>query len=195
MDFHDISNLEKVESCSVSPHKPGSLCVIPPSTILFMDKSDKLHTRRINRLDCSVSSPRLIEDILVAKPDSRPIYCLSDLLFVEHKGRSVLVVTSSIKIMAFDVKLGILVWEVDDQCPGIEHSIGASAAVADDKGHLFIYDCFNSCMHIILIDDGSRVGGLKRCPVFPIQMTWCKHSTSHSTWLTCKNISICKIDL
>ena len=47
MDFHEISNLQKVESCSVSPHEPGSLCVIPPSTILFIDKSDKYFTRTV----------------------------------------------------------------------------------------------------------------------------------------------------
>ena len=135
MDFHDISNLEKVESCSVSPHKPGSLCVMPPSTILFMDKSDQLHTRRIKRLDCSVSSPRLIEDIFVAKPGNHPLYYLSDLLFVEHKNRSLLVATSCTKTMAFEIKSGILRWEVDIQ--SVADLRGGRQARASPRGSKF----------------------------------------------------------
>ena len=194
MDFHDISNLEKVESCSVSPHEPGSLCVIPPSTILFIDKSDKYFTRRIKRLDCKVSPPRSIEDILLAVQGNRPLYYLSDLLFVEHNNKSLLVAISCSDIKAFDVKSGILVWEIDVQCLGIEHPITASAATADDQGHLFICDYFNVCIHIMLIDDGSRVGGLKRCSVFLAQITWCKRRSSLIV-SDPKNISIYKIEL
>ena len=139
-----------------------------------------------------MSPPRLIEDLLLAMSGNHPLYYLSDLLFVEHNNKSLLVAVSCSDIKAFEVKSGILVWEIDVQCLGIERPITASAAIADDQGHLFISDFFNVCIHIMLIDDGSRVGGLKRCSVFPAQMTWCKRRSSLIV-SDPKNISIYKI--
>ena len=63
IEFRNVDNLDKVvRRHSVAPHKPGRLCTIPPSTLVFEDKSSKLRT--IYKLDCSglplyISNPTL----------------------------------------------------------------------------------------------------------------------------------------
>ena len=160
---------EVVLSHSVAPHHPGSLCTIPPATLVFEERSSL--PRKFYKLDCAgfpteLSNPtRYITSVL---NDVR------DLSFAELSCKQQLFMTEGYKgLFAYNGCTGELEWSVKG-----ELYVGMTT---DERGHLFL--CVNSGNNTnikMYTTDGTYLGTLhlnKETFWRPWRIRWCKKTS------------------
>ncbi len=157
-----------METHSVSPALPGLLCGVPTrvktaaqgSTLLYEDESK--HPHIVRWLDCTLGveacntiAPKGITH-LAERGSVFDMDCLQtaeeQLLFtaLEKKG-----------MRAYNTCTDALEWPVNGQLIGFNRNMSIREVSADGKGHLFVCDTANACVHVFSTD-GAYVDSLAR---------------------------------
>ena len=156
--------------CSVAPYRPGIICSASPTTLLFEAyKGDNLAItgpqdppREVRWLDLSTTPPQYLEDKTMALTPGGSIF---DMCFVKSGTKHLLVtiqytITKKIKksrIYTYDTDKKTVVWSIGRKLRGMRKAMDPESVTADGRGHLFVADNNNGCIHEFT-PDGDYVG-------------------------------------
>ena len=160
---------EVVLSHSVASHHPGSLCTIPPATLVFEEKSTL--PRKFYKLDCAIFPTELSNPTKFITSVLNDVW---DLSFTEVHGKQQLFITEGYKgLFAYNGCTGELEWSVKG-----ELFVGTTT---DERGHVFL--CFNSGNNAnikMYTTEGTYLGTLNLDKgIFrrPWRIRWCKNNS------------------
>ena len=178
--FHDVSNLnEIVFGHSVAPHVPGPMFTSSPTTLLYEDLSD--YPLAVRWLDCSVSPPKPASGKNATNTQQIQVW---DMCFVRSRGDKGLLITTRGPdggIYGYDTDTDKLDWIVKGTLPGMSKSVTADAVTTDGRGHLFVCDTVNACVHILSVDGtylGSPLKAGEQDIGGPWRIRWLENSSS-----------------
>ena len=186
IEFRDTNDLAQIlYAHSVAPHKPGRLCTVGSSFLLYEDQSKM--PRNIHWLDCNEAKPKLLKERSFTIP---PSY-LYDIIAVRIGPDEMIIgIGCDSGIHCYSTTTKSLKWEVAGQMPGILPGIPlgtiyATGVTTDGCGHLFVSDYGwdgNNCIHMFSVSDGQYLGCLikegEQGVGYPRKISW--HSASHS---------------
>ena len=154
--FHDVSNLnEIVSSHSVAPHVPGPMFTSSPTTLLYEDLSN--YPLAVRWLDCSASPPKPASGKNTTNTQQIQTW---DMCFVKGCGDKELLITTrgpNGGIYGYDTDTDKLDWILKGMLPGMSKNLTANAVTTDGRGHLFVCDTVNACVHMLSVD-GAYLG-------------------------------------
>ena len=163
--MNDVSQI--VLTFPVSPHQPGRLCPSSQTSLLYVDYAKT--PREVRWLDCSTTPPKLatVTNTMTSTPGPKITHVtqhedIHSMCCVQYGGKHLLVVTHASRgVSAYNTETDRLDWCITRKVLGVESEINASAVTADGRGHLFICDNNNSCVHM-LSADGQLLGTLQK---------------------------------
>ena len=173
IEFRNANDLnEVVHSYSVAPHQPVRICTVERSTLLYADDSTK--QREIQWLDCSTSLPKPTNGKSITHTLQGYTF---DMCCSRYGDKQYLNTTySSSGVYAYDVIADKFDWKGEPN--GTEKKMNAFGITADGRGHLFVCDMSNGCIHVFSTGgvylgelNGSRIG-VPRC------IRWCSETSS-----------------
>ena len=154
----------------MAPYRPGVMCAASPTMLLFEAyKGDALAVpgptdppREVRSLDLSTTSVHCLEDKTMTLTPGGSIF---DMCFVERGSKRLLVTiqytmiqeVKKSRIYTYDTDTKTLVWSIGGKLPGMKKVIDPESVTTDGRGHLFVTDNNNGCIHQITID-GDYVG-------------------------------------
>ena len=157
IEFRSIHDLNKVLYIhSVAPHKPGRLCHVAPSVLLYENTSTE--PREIHSLDCSGDEPTPTGSVVHTNitADIENICC------TEYKNEKILVVADKDEMIhVYNTASGELKWTVKEK-QYHEKKFKPGGVVADWRGHLFVIDEVNKCIQMFSMSDGQHLGHFGR---------------------------------
>ena len=196
IEFREIDSLNKVASSYyVRQCRPGRICTSSLSSslssssassisssssknmLLFVDH--KKHPREAKWLDCGKSPPEPAEDAGSIHVQHAIVW---DLCCTENAKQRLLITTGGFDgINAHNTGTDKLEWSVKGELSGVEDEITAEGVTSDGRGHLFVSDENNKCVHVFSTS-GDHVGivlregeqGLGR----PRLIHWCESSSN-----------------
>ena len=180
IEFRNANNLSQIlYTHSVAPHKPGTLCTVGSSFLLYEDRSKE--PSDIHWLDCNESKPKLLKEksFIISLPS------ILDMTGVQN-GAEELIIGSSYGngVHCYSTAKRSLKWSVARNLPGIQKGLWAIGITSDGRGHLFVCDgsTGNRCIQMFSVSDGQYLGCLIKYGEqglgFPYRICW--HSASHS---------------
>ena len=157
IEFYDIQNLnELVLSYSVAPHRPGAMCTVSQTSLLYVDLTEQ--PRGVKALDCSTPHPQAATSVNVS---SIRLNGLLNLCYVKDRNKHLVVTTHDWKaVSAYDVTSGELEWTVKGQLPGMKE-IAPCGVLTDERGHLLVSDLNNAALQMFSLD-GNYLGAAVR---------------------------------
>ena len=176
--FYDVKNFkEMLHCCSVTPHLPGRLCTSSPTTLLYLDYTQK--PCQVRALDCSSSTPKPAKNIIHV-PQQSGIY---DICCVTHNNKQLLYITHGYKgLFTYNTRTDQPDWNFTGNVPGMKKAIGPQGVTSDSNGHLFVCDVHNACIQLFSVTNGKYFGtylmkgeeGLGT----PRLIRWCRNTAS-----------------
>ena len=157
LEFRDPRNLETIIcTYSVAPHQPCTLCVAPPSTLLYVDHQLG-GPSKIYSLDCSRATPTLCQSI---GPYDHSIYFMA---YIKYINENLLAIDVDKGMQIFQLDTGLVKWgRKDFKLPGQNENCELSYMAADKKGSLFVKHFSNRCIQMFSASDGQYLGCLIR---------------------------------
>ena len=153
IQFRNRENLgESFFNYSVAPHKPGALCSVSPSILVYENISK--NPRQLHWLDCSEADPKS----LAITADTN-FTVVQDVCTAELEKEKLLIVISydaNELIHAYNSTTGELKWSAETRTPtGTFISRGVAG---DGNGRLFFADNTNDCIQRFSASDGQYMG-------------------------------------
>ena len=155
IEFRPVGNVEQVlHLLDVTPNEPRAMCTVTssPSQLLYRD-----HTYKVHQIDCSTVPPRVLREEIPFECDGQV-----DVYDVCKSGDFLLVTRSHEGVFVYTLRGGECKWRVSGKLPGMRCKIDALGVTADERGHLFVSDCRNECVHIMSERDGAHLGVVVR---------------------------------
>ena len=167
IQFREIGSLDKVVfSYQVRQCRPGRMCTTSSASssssnnmLVYVDH--KKHPHEAKWLDCSTSPPEPAED-------AGSVHVQHDLIwdlcctFVKNGNQRLLVTTGGFDgINAHNVGTDKLEWSLKGGISGVEDEMTAKGVTSDGRGHLFVCDENNKCVHVFTTS-GDLVGTVLR---------------------------------
>ena len=188
IEFREIGILDKVVlSYQVRQCRPGRMCTSSSASSSSSSKSmlvyvdHKKHPHEAKWLDCTKSPPEPAED-------AGSVHVQHDLVwdlcctFVKNGKQRLLITTGGFDgINAHSAETDKQEWSLKGGISGVEDEMTAEGVTSDGRGHLFVCDENNKCVHVFTTS-GDHVGavlregeqGLGR----PRLIHWCDGSSS-----------------
>ena len=153
LEFRDPKKLQNViYTHSVKPHEVSTLCVVPPSTLLFVDRLK----RCVHRLVCSGITP-------IVFPCIACDYDINDICYAKHFHENLVIVACSEGLQASSIGTGKVKWNINDvHLPGQNAIMNPFRIAAGGKGRLFVFDVNNRCIQVFSASEGQYLGRLIR---------------------------------
>ena len=121
------------------------------NTLLFVDTNVDMF--EVRRLDCSKSVPVLCDDFTKTRAED----FVNNILVERHAGVKLLVVAGSTFIDAHKLNSSEVAW-TNEAITGMEKDLCPYSLSTDGRGHLYVVDSNNDCVHMFSLDDGSHMG-------------------------------------
>ena len=181
IEFRNMKKLSQIlYTHSVAPHKPGRLCTVGSSMLLYKDQSKELCD--IHWLDCNEGKPKFLKE----KFFTTSLLVLRDMIGVRNGSEELIIIgAGSLNgIHSYSTTTGGLKWRMKGKLPGMQNALDAEGVTTDGYGHLFVSDGIlgNSCIHMFSVSDGQYLGCLikegEQGLGYPNMICW--HLASHS---------------
>ena len=147
------------------------------STLLYMDVSK--YPYDFHWLDLSGSKPKPAAGKRIIHVYQRK---LSGMCFVKHGNKKLVIcITYEKGVFAYNAETDELEWMAVGEVPGMERPLGwfATRVTTDGRGHLFVGDDAQNCIHIFLVSDGSYIGCFEDMDMDePYAVGWCEETSS-----------------
>ena len=156
-------------------------CTATPSTLLYVDYFK--YPQVIHRLDLSDSQPKLASKkiIIHGELDGGP-RLFTDLCFVKDGDKELLIVVDGVNsVFAYNTETVKLEWKVDVAAPSMEYDMRPVGVTTDGRGHLYVADWKNDCVHMFSVSDGLYMACLLKGSEIagnPENIRWCKKLSS-----------------
>ena len=175
--FHDVVDLGVIVlTLSVSPRRPGRLCTVSSTTLLYTDDSKK--PREVRWLDCTTTPPRPTSGRHITHTQDDVI---GDLCCVKHPNKQLLItVHKSGGINSYNTSSNKREWCVNGEMTEGDENICPRRIVTDGCGHLFVIDTGNDCVQMFSTDS-VYMGRLLReehCFGKLSKFDWCDETSS-----------------
>ena len=168
IEFREIGSLDKVVlSYQVRQCRPGRMCTSSSASSSSSSKSmlvyvdHKKHPHEAKWLDCTKSPPEPAED-------AGSVHVQHDLVwdlcctFVKNGKQRLLITTGGFDgINAHNAETDKLEWSLKGGISGVEDEMTAEGVTSDGRGHLFVCDENNKCVHVFTTS-GDHVGAVLR---------------------------------
>ena len=175
--FHDVDDLGVVvQTFSVSPRRPGRLCTVSSTTLLYID--DSTMPREVLWLDCTTSPPEPTSGRHITHTQDDVI---SDLCCVQHPNKQLLItVHKSGGINSYNTSSNKREWCVRGELTERDENICPRRIVTDGCGHLFVIDRGNDCVQMFSTDSVymGRLLREERCFGRLSKIDWCSDTSS-----------------
>lgn len=178
IEFHDIKKLNDVLITYYARRcRPMRICVSSSSSLLYIDH--KKHPHEATWLDCNRSPPELKADANVTHVQQDIVW---DMCCVQDRNKHLLLTTGGFDgVNAYNTDTDQVEWCKKGTLTGMEEQMMAEGVTTDGRGHVFISDESNRCIHM-LSNKGSYLGvllkegeqGLGR----PRLVHWCSETSS-----------------
>ena len=134
IEFRDTDNLSKIiYNHSVAPHKPGRLCTVGSSFLLYDDRSKR--PRDIHWLDCSGDKPKLLKE----KSFTTSLRDMWDFVRVQNVANELIIGVDPEKgIHCYNTVTKSLEWSVARKLPGMQKPLHATCITS---GWVWTYVC------------------------------------------------------
>ena len=179
----------------MAPHKPRLLCTAEvPSVLLYEDIATS--PREVHWLDLSDGEPKPAPGKPVIHTQNNDI---EDMCFVQYENKKLLIVADYHEgISAFNTETDEQEWIVCGQLSGMEKDLDPQGVTTDGRGHLFVSDARNLCVHVLSATDGSYITCLLKGKESPLgkdlgMIRWCEKIKSlilTSDWRDLKIINL-----
>ena len=142
----------------VDPQIPGHLCIVSPSTLLYVDESKS--PREIHWLDCSSMEPTPMQKVIHTSQQ--------DIWEIQHAATEGLVLVmaapGSEGIHACNQTTGELKWSVVGKPLRMGNHLWPCSMAGNGKGRMFVsYTCHdNEAVHMLNVSDGRYLRCLIR---------------------------------
>ena len=111
-------------------------------------------------IDCSTREHKILSVTRTSHID------IQDMCIVEQDGKQILVTSSSFAgLNAYDVTSGVVSWSVIGRPPGMAEELCSVGVTTDKRGHLFVCDSSNKCIHIFATNGNYMGPILKNHPL------------------------------
>lgn len=135
---------------------PGRMFQAHPSTLLCVNKN----RRRMHWIDCSTREHKILSVTRTSHID------IQDMCIVQQDGKQILVTSNSFAgLNAYDVTSGVVSWSVIGRPPGMAEQLCSVGVATDKRGHLFVCDSSNKCIHIFTTSGNYMGPILKNHPL------------------------------
>ena len=175
--FHDVVDLGVIVlTYSVDPGRPGRLCTVSSTTLLYTD--DSKIPREVRWLDCTTSPPRPTSGRHITHTQDDVI---GDLCCVEHSNKQLLVtVHKSTGINAYNTSSNKREWCISGELNEGDDNICPRRIMTDGCGHLFVIDSGNDCVQMFSTDSVymGRLLREERCFGKLSKIDWCSRTSS-----------------
>ena len=175
IEFRDVKDFNKIlHSHSVAPHRPTQLDIIESSTLLYLDVSKEPF--EVYQLDLSESKPKLAAEKQVIHTQQTFI---GDICFVHYGDKQLLAVAAqSVGLFVYNAETDKLEWEMDGEVTGVEEIVHGAGVTTDERGHLFVADYNNECIHMFSTSEGQYLGRLIKTLGNPGRVHWNTETSS-----------------
>ena len=172
IEFRNKENLaEIVLTHSVAPHKPGRLCTVSPSVLVYSDKAK--NPEELHWLDCSEPKPKPLG--ITVNPN---LDVVQDMCIAESEKERLLIQLArkeNVPLPAYNSTTGQLKWSA-------QKSFKSFNVEADDSGRLYVTDITNDCIQMFSVSDGQYLKSfIKRGDQglgIPCGLGWCETTRS-----------------
>ena len=175
--FHDVVDLDVIVlTYSVAPGRPGPLCTVSSTTLLYID--DSKIPGEVRWLDCTTSPPRPTSGRHITHTQDDVI---GDVCCVEHANKQLLVtVHKSTGINAYNTSSNKREWCVSGELNEGDDNICPRRVATDGCGHLFVIDSGNDCVQMFSTDSVymGRLLREERCFGKLSKIDWCCRTSS-----------------
>ena len=165
IEFRPVEDLDRVMyTFSVDPDEPHVLCsemvitsvgfnISSPVEFLYHNVQKRPHT--VRKVNCGTKPPTRKWQINISHDAQGEVSCMCT-------SRDLLVITRGREGVFCYTLRDNMMWKVSGQLPDMESNIDARGVTADDRGHLFVCDRENSCVHELFAEDGKHLGVVVR---------------------------------
>ena len=172
IEFRDASDLSRILHVhSVLHHEPVMLSTTTaPSVLLYVDWSKTPF--EVHWLDLSNAQPKPAAGRIPIQTQHSEIY---DMCFAQDGNRQLLVVAVGQEgLFAYDIETDRLAWKVGE-------NLGYAGVTTDGRGHLFVADYDNRCIHLIRTSGSIYAKFWMKFPDalgHPARIHWSEHTSS-----------------
>ena len=137
----------------MAPHKPGLLCQVAPSVLLYENTSAE--SREVHSLDCSEDEPAPTGSVVNTNISAE----IEDICCTEYEnGKLLVIVDKNEMIHVYSTATGKLKWTIKEKPIREEKKFKPHGVAADGRGHLFVSDEVNKCIQMFSVSDGQHLG-------------------------------------
>ena len=145
IDFYDMKRKDAILfSLDLKGHKPGCLGT-KGHMLSYVDWSTAPHSLQF--IDCSCFPPEVQEESeSIALSDN----VIADICFLQRGNMLLAIVSTDKALCAYDVRSGGVQWQISGKIGTSKEPLYPWGVCTDDKGHIFVADRSNVCIHLIL---------------------------------------------
>ena len=137
----------------MTSHKPGRLCKLSPSVILYEKTSTE--SRQFHSLDCSGDEPIPMEDVIHTNITAD----IEDICCTEHDGKKLLIVADKDEMIhVYNTATEELKWTMKERKQYPQKRFKPLGVAADGRGRLLVSDEISKCVQMFSMSDGQHLG-------------------------------------
>ena len=138
---------------SVTSHKPGRLCKVSPSIIMYENTSAEAH--EFHSLVCSGDEPIP----MLGEIHTNITADIEDICCTEHDGEKLLIVADEDEVIhVCNTATEELKWIMKERKQYQQKRFKPLGVAADERGHLFVSDEISKCIQMFSVSDGQHLG-------------------------------------